>query len=168
MPKHPYQQGKPLATLARHSIARYPVPALVKATGDGFSSLSKSRRNSAPMTIVWRFFTSAMLCHGGCAWEALAPAGFLDSRSANPRTAATQNRLAAVRGSSNNQGAFPMTHRHTLSLNPSKIRALAHRRMALAALHADSSLAVRLNRYNEHMSQARALEAQRQGVSHDA
>ena len=53
-----------------------------------------------------------------------------------------------------------MTLRHILTLNPSKVRAKAHRRMALAALHADSSLSVRLSRYNEHMSKARALEVQ--------
>lgn len=44
-------------------------------------------------------------------------------------------------------------------LNPSKIRAGAHRAMALAALHANSSLATRLSRYNAHMTEARALEA---------
>lgn len=44
------------------------------------------------------------------------------------------------------------------TLNPSKIRAAAHRAMALAALHADSSLRTRLTRYNQHMSKARALE----------
>ena len=53
-----------------------------------------------------------------------------------------------------------MNLRHILSLNPSKVRAKAHRRMALAALHADSSLSVRLSRYNEHMGKARALEVQ--------
>jgi hypothetical protein len=41
-----------------------------------------------------------------------------------------------------------------------KIRAYAHRRMALSALRANSSLSVRLKRYNAHMDQARALEAQ--------
>ncbi|MDF0729697.1 hypothetical protein P0Y43_03000 [Pseudomonas entomophila] len=46
------------------------------------------------------------------------------------------------------------------ALIPSKVRALAHRRMALAALHADSSLASRLARYNHHMDIVRALEAQ--------
>jgi hypothetical protein len=46
------------------------------------------------------------------------------------------------------------------ALIPSKIRALAHRRMALASLHSDSSLAVRLKRYNHHMTLVRALEAQ--------
>lgn len=45
------------------------------------------------------------------------------------------------------------------ALNPSKIRATAHRAMALAALHANSSLATRLSRYNAHMSKARVLEA---------
>lgn len=44
------------------------------------------------------------------------------------------------------------------TLNPSKIRAAAHRAMALAALHAYSSLRTRLTRYNDHMAKARALE----------
>ena len=51
------------------------------------------------------------------------------------------------------KGATPMH-----ALNPSKIRAAAHRAMALAALHANSSLATRLSRYNAHMTKARALE----------
>ncbi|MCK0751739.1 hypothetical protein [Chromohalobacter japonicus] len=38
-------------------------------------------------------------------------------------------------------------------------RAAAHRSMARAALTADSSAAVRLQRYNSHMTKARALEA---------
>ena len=45
------------------------------------------------------------------------------------------------------------------ALSPSKIRAAAHRAMAIAALHADSSLSVRLKRYNAAMAKARALEA---------
>lgn len=53
-----------------------------------------------------------------------------------------------------------MTPRHILTLNPSKARAAAHRAMALAALRADSSLSVRLRRFNRHMAKARALEAQ--------
>ena len=47
------------------------------------------------------------------------------------------------------------------ALNPSKIRAAAHRAMALAALHANSSLTTRLARYNLHMAKARALVAKR-------
>lgn len=44
--------------------------------------------------------------------------------------------------------------------NPSALRdrASAHRAMAVAALHSDSSLSNRLRRYNHHMSIARALE----------
>ncbi|MDV7210127.1 hypothetical protein [Azotobacter beijerinckii] len=53
-----------------------------------------------------------------------------------------------------------MTQRHILTLNPSKARAAAHRAMALAALHADSSLSVRLHRFNRHMAIARSLESQ--------
>lgn len=53
----------------------------------------------------------------------------------------------------------PRKELHMTTLIPSKIRAIAHRRMALSALRANSSLSVRLKRYNDHMSQARALEA---------
>ncbi len=46
------------------------------------------------------------------------------------------------------------------AVNPSKIRAAAHRAMALAALRANSSLASRLARYRRHIEIARSLEAQ--------
>jgi hypothetical protein len=45
------------------------------------------------------------------------------------------------------------------ALNPSKIRAAAHRAMAMAALRANSSISVRLRRYNHHMDVARNLES---------
>lgn len=52
--------------------------------------------------------------------------------------------------------------RHILTLNPStasaRNKAAAHRAMAIAALHADSSLATRLKRYNAAMAKARSLE----------
>ncbi|WP_433741551.1 hypothetical protein [Pseudomonas putida] len=51
-----------------------------------------------------------------------------------------------------------MTTRHILTLNPSKARAAFHRACAMAALHADSSLSVRLKRYNTQMAIARTLE----------
>lgn len=47
-----------------------------------------------------------------------------------------------------------------MSLYPSKIRALAHRRLALSTLRADFSLATPLKRYNDHMTIVRALEVQ--------
>lgn len=44
------------------------------------------------------------------------------------------------------------------ALIPSAIRAFAHRRMALIALRANSSLSSRLARFNTHMAIARTLE----------
>lgn len=51
--------------------------------------------------------------------------------------------------------------KHDPARNPSALRerAAAHRAMAFAALHADSSLSVRLKRYNHHMAICRELEA---------
>jgi len=50
---------------------------------------------------------------------------------------------------------------HIPARNPSALqdRAAAHRAMALAALRANSSLSVRLKRYNHHQTIARDLEA---------
>lgn len=60
--------------------------------------------------------------------------------------------------------------KHDPARNPSALcaRASAHRAMAVAALHSDSSLSVRLKRYNRHMAIARSLEdsaAQQQATS---
>lgn len=51
-----------------------------------------------------------------------------------------------------------MIKRRILTLNPSRAKAAFHRACAMAALHADSSLSVRLARYNEAMAKARALD----------
>lgn len=51
-----------------------------------------------------------------------------------------------------------MTKRRILTLNPLKARAAYHRACAIAALHANSSLATRLKRYQHHIDRARALE----------
>ncbi len=135
--------------------ARMYRPAAAANSATGFGDPSHVRRNSAPITIAGAFFVPAVPCYGGCARETFGSAGFLTSRFANLRTAATHNRLATVRGSSDTTlGVRPMH-----ALNPSKIRAAAHRAMAIAALHADSSLSVRLNRYRHHMDRARALTA---------
>lgn len=142
-----------ICTVALSKNGRYSL-AVAANSATGLGNPTKSRRNSAPITIAGAFFVPAVMCYGGCAWEAFVPAGFLDSRFTNLRTAATHS-LGNERGSSSNQGATQMKH----AFNPSKIRAAAHRAMALAALHANSSLATRLSRYNAHMSKARALEA---------
>ena len=141
--------------LAMHSHNRYGAPVAANSA-TGFDGPSHNRRTGAPITIAGAFFVPAHPVYGGCARETLGSAGCLTSRFANLRTAATLNRLATISGSSNaTLGAPPMT-----ALIPSAIRALAHRRMALSALRANSSLSVRLKRYNAHMDIVRSLEAQ--------
>ena len=121
----------------------------------GFDGPNYPRRTSAALPTAGAFFVPAVRVYGGCAWETERSAGFLTSRFANLRTAATLNRLATIRGSSSIQGATPMKH----ATNPSSSHAAAYRARALSALRSNSSLSVRLKRYNEAMAKARALEA---------
>ncbi len=123
----------------------------------GFGDSIRYRRTSAPVLIAGAFFVPAMPIYGGCAWETERSAGFLCPRFANPRTAATLIRLATIRGSSS-IGIGATSMRTTLGLNPSKSHAAAWKARAFAALRANSSLSVRLRRYNEAMARARALE----------
>lgn len=143
-----------LPTLANQSQPRYGLPVAANSA-TGFSGPNYPRRTSAAPPTAGAFFVPAVRVYGGCAWETEGSAGSLGCRSANLRTAATPNRLAAIRGSSSIQGAIPMKH----TRNPSSSRAAAYRARALAALRSDSSLSVRLRRYNEAMTKARALEA---------
>ena len=145
---------RPMNSIASSRSRRYGLPVAANSA-IGLGNPTKSRRNSAPITIAGAFFVPAVAYYGGCAWEAFVPAGFLDSRFTDLRTAATHS-LGNERGSSSDQGATPMKH----ALIPSVIRAFAHRRMALSALRANSSLSARLARYNSHMAIVRTLEAQ--------
>ncbi|MNZ30538.1 hypothetical protein D3C78_478110 [compost metagenome] len=145
-------------SVAKPTRWRYLSPVAVNPAA-GFGDPINSRRNSATKTFAGAFFVPAMSCHGGCAWETERSAGFLESRFANLRTVASNDRLATVGGGSSTLGAPPM--KHDPARNPSALRepAAAHRAMAIAALHADSSLSVRLKRYNRHMAICRELEA---------
>lgn len=130
-----------------------PGVAANSATGRGNPNIKLAHKR--PMSIAGAFSMPAMSFYGGRAWETFGSAGCQLARFSTPRTAATQSR-GKDRGSSISQvGATPMH-----ALNPSRLRAAAHRAMAVAALHADSSLATRLKRYNAAMAKARALEAQ--------
>lgn len=142
-----------ISLLATSRAHRYGSPVAANSVTGRRGPMSK-RRNSAPITIAGAFFVPAVTCYGGCAWEDFGPAGILLPRSANPRTAATLHCFAATGGSSSAKGATPMP-----ALNPSAIRAFAHRRMALSALRANSSVSVRLARYNAHMAIVRTLES---------
>lgn len=139
--------------LASSRARRYGLPVAANSA-TGLGNPLNVRRNSAPITIAGAFFVPAVTCYGGCAWEAFVPAGFLTSRFTNLRTAATHS-LGNERGSS----LFTLGAPRMPALNPSAIRAFAHRRMALSALRANSSLSVRLARYNSHMAIARTLES---------
>ena len=143
-----------MIALAPVCVRMYRLPVAANSV-TGFGDPNTSRRTSAPYPIAGAFFASAVSSYGGCAWETERSAGFLESRFANPRTAATLNRLATICGSSLTLGATPM--RTTLTRNPST-HAAAWKARAFAALRSDSSLSVRLRRYNEAMARARSLE----------
>ena len=146
------KNAQDLHTVALSKMGRYSL-AVAANSVTGLGNPLNNRRNSAPITIAGAFFASAYSFYGGCAWETFGSAGFLLSRFTNLRTAATHS-LGNERGSSSTIGVSPMH-----ALIPLKNRAAAHRAMALAALHANSSLATRLARYNAHMSKARSLES---------
>ena len=142
-----------MIALAQHQPWRYGVPVAVNPVA-GFDGPNTTRRTGAPIPIAGAFFVPAVSSYGGCAWGAFGRAGFRVSRSVNPRTAATLYRLTAIRGSSTTHGAPPMK-----TTRNSSTHAAAWKARAFAALRADSSLSVRLRRYNAAMAKARTLEA---------
>lgn len=142
---------------AAPAYARLAVTLLTAGLGRSDTKAHKRHRNA-----VGAFFVPAVHRYGGCAWDTFGCAGFLCVRSANPRTVTTPTSLAAGRGDSNHKGVSQMSNTAQGASAPSLLSrhiAAAHRRMAIAALRADSSLSVRLSRYNAHVTKARRLEA---------
>lgn len=141
--------------LALLSPRRYAATVAAKSVTDlGRSNLT--RRTSAT-TMMGAFFVPAMR-YGGCAWDTSRCAGSRVCRSANLRTVAPTSCLAAAGDDSTTHGVSPMAPR----LFPTRIasaRAAAHRAMAKAALFSNSSAAVRLKRYNQHIEKAHHLES---------
>lgn len=130
--------------------------SVVTLLATGRRNPMSKRRTSAQITTAGVFFrlqfsVMAAVCGQASAW----PGSFCPGIP-TPRTAATQSRRKDRGGSSKAKGAVSMKH----ALNPSSTsdKATAHRAMAMAALHADSSLSVRLKRYNTQMAIARTLE----------
>lgn len=143
-----------ITSLASNHARRYGF--LCHIADNDLGGSNSKRRNSAPITIAGAFFVLAFSCYGGLRRSTFGCAGLRLPRSANPVQLATLLCLAADWSGSNEvNGATPMKQ----ALIPSKIRAFAHRRMALSALRANSSLSTRLARYNANMVIARALEA---------
>ena len=143
-----------LPTVAKLAYRSYGSPVAANSAND-LGGSNDFRRNSAAITIAGAFFVPAFPCYGGLRRSTFGCAGFLNHRSANLAQLATLLCLAAGRGGSHDSGASPLKH----ALIPSAIRAFAHRRMALSALRANSSLSVRLARYNAHMAIVRTLES---------
>lgn len=142
-----------ISTVALSKNERYSlVVAANSATGR--RNPRTSRRISAQITTAGVFFRPQLRVMAAVCGQASAWPGAYYPGIPTPCTAVAQSRRKDGGGSSLKVGAH-----HMHALNPSKIRAAAHRAMALAALHANSSLATRLSRYNAHMSKARALEA---------
>ncbi|NNB56171.1 ash family protein [Pseudomonas fragi] len=142
-----------IRTVALLKIGRYSFAVAAKSV-TGCRNPQRYRRTSAQFTIAGVFFrprssVMAAVCGQASAWPGSCISGI-----PTPHMAATQSRRKD-RGSSQNDMGAPHMH----ALNPFKNRAAAHRAMALAALHANSSLATRLARYNAHMSKARSLES---------
>ena len=102
-------QLQQLLSVALFIPRRYPFAVAAKSA-NGFDGPVNNRRTGAPIKIAGAFFASAYPFYGGCAWETFGSAGFLLSRSVNLRTAATLNRLTAVRGSSSPIGDLPDAH----------------------------------------------------------
>lgn len=140
------------------AYARLAVTLLAAELGSSNDTKAHKRHRNA----VGAFFVPAVHRYGGCARDAFGRAGFLCVRSANLRTVTTPTCLAAGRGDSNHKGVSQMSNTAQGASAPSLLSrhiAAAHRRMAIAALRADSSLSVRLSRYNAHVTKARRLEA---------
>ena len=152
---HHCKDNEQKRTIANKSLAANKVfgySARVAANSAIESGSSEISRRTAPRK---RFFCAHFMV--GCAWEAFAPAGFLDTGLPDPCTVRHPS-SGSDAADSKNQGVPPMK---TLSLpiaaQIKRGRIAAHKAMARAALHADSSLSTRLNRYNDHMSKARAI-----------
>lgn len=143
--------SRSISLVASNRAHRYG-SGVVANSATGRRNPMRNWRTGAPSRLQALFLcplssVMAAVCGQASAWSDSNFSGI-----PTPRTAATQSRRKD-RGSSILKLEFTMT-----ALIPSKIRAHAHRRMALSALRANSSLATRLKRFNHHMDRARALE----------
>lgn len=142
------------------SIPAYAWPAVtLLAAGLGRSNRI-TRRTDAANTIAGVFFRpqcNVMVAVRGT--PSGVPGSLFPGRPTRVQSP-PQTSLAAGRGDSNKQGVSQMSNTTQGASAPISLlrKITAHRRMAIAALRADSSLSVRLARYNAHMTKARALE----------
>ncbi|WP_278390315.1 hypothetical protein [Stutzerimonas kunmingensis] len=141
-------------TLASQHQRRYGSPQVAaKSATQGVRTLLENLAHMRPHTIAGAFFVPAMSLYGGPCWAGFGLAGFQVSRFLTPARSATLTREKVGGSSSIKLGAPPMK----TTRNPST-HAAAWKARAFAALRSDSSLSVRLRRYNEAMVRARSLE----------
>lgn len=107
----------------------------------------------------WGFFMPSVSLYGGTCGAGLSVSLLNGSvPTTNSARSATQT-CRRVRGGSYLQQGTDLMSNHTQNPSAASGKAAAHRAMAIAALHADSSLSVRLKRYNSQMEKARQLDA---------
>lgn len=135
--------------------SRYASGAAAKSAA-GIDSPEPQRRTSAAIQ------HGAFCCYGDGALGGFGlPGSFVSGLSTRPPSPPS---IDSDAGDSDHKGVTTMAK---LRLFPSvrslQDRASAHRAMAKAALFSDSSAAVRLRRFNDHMEKARHLEARASG-----
>lgn len=147
--------------LATNHLLRY--CSLVTANSViGFGD-SSNLAHKRPITNSWRFFCACSSCFMVAVCG--RPLGLPDSKfpvrqpahSCHPKSFGDDPRQLQTK-----LGATPMTTllipvTPAITSTINRTRAAAHRAMAAAALRSDSSLGVRLARYNSHMTKARAI-----------
>jgi hypothetical protein len=144
-----------LPAIAKLAHRRYRAP-VVTLLATGRRNLTNQTAHKRPYPIAGAFFVPVASSYGGCVWARASVAGFRLGRFL-PCTQLPPYPVGRTVAVPEPNGAVPMINTH--ALNPSAPHAAAFRAMALAALRADSSLSVRLARYNHHMAKARALES---------
>lgn len=148
-----YSEQKPTIankSLAANKVFGYSVAVAANSAIECGSSYMS--RRTAPRK---RFFCARFMV--GCAWEAFAPAGILDAGLPHPRTVRHPSCGSDPANSISSRSSTMKTLTLPIAAKIKRGRIAAHKKMAYAALHADSSLNVRLARYNSHMSKARAI-----------
>lgn len=122
-----------------------------------FDDRKRKRRTSAPDIEAGAFFCASSPALGRLrAWETFGSAGSFFPGSSTHVPAATHC-LTTVKAVPKSEKGTPVMINSLIALHTA--RADAHRAMARAALRSNSSLSVRRNRYNQHMTKARAALA---------
>lgn len=136
----------------------YSIPVAAQSA-IGCGSPDRQRRTGATVSILGAFFSPVISFYGSCARKAFGLRGSFVSRLPHPRTAASNHVEVILAAPLMTLEHHPM--KHTYAQNPSVTnRVAALKARAISALHANSSLKVRLTRYNTAMQKARALESQ--------